>query len=365
VISRLPFRWCATTAFTVGVASVLAASVARARAADEAQVMRWRVPATGAELQPPSAEPRPVLALGDTALGLSGALRASFVGAADFAELPGATSAAHDGVLAVPGGVDGVPFAVIQRIDFSRKLGSFVGRYQMGYWPAELHTVRSTAYANPLGFVEVTPANEDTRISAHFTLRDFLTHDQPGVWPKYVVLRAALLDKLELVLQDLALRGVPTSHVVVLSGFRTPSYNFALGDASGRARESRHQYGDAADIIIDANHDGRMDDLNHDGRVDARDVRVIEESVERVEHAHPELTGGLGLYDAMGPSGPFAHIDVRGEVARWTRFNSSRVVQVASRDGDADATRAQPVARCYATGASAVLCATVHRRSRQ
>ncbi|MGH7627190.1 MAG: hypothetical protein ACREOJ_17970 [Gemmatimonadaceae bacterium] len=360
----MPFRWCATTTLTVGVATLLVACVARTRAADAAHVVRWRVPATGAELQPPSAEPAPVLALGDIALGLSGALRASFVGAGDFAELPGATSGAHDGVLAVPGGVDGIPFSVIQRIDFSRKLGSFVGRYQVGYWPAELHAVRSAAYANPHGFVEVTPANEDTRISSHFTLRDFLTHDQPDVWPKYIVLRAALLDKLELVLQDLALRGVPTSHVEVLSGFRTPSYNFALGDASGRARESRHQYGDAADIIIDANHDGRMDDLNHDGRVDARDVRLIEESVQDVERAHPELAGGLGLYDAMGPSGPFAHIDVRGEVARWTRFNSSRVVQLASRDGGSDPLHARPVARCYATGASAVLCATVHGRNR-
>jgi len=364
VISRLPFRWCATTVLTVGIASLLAASVAGARASDDVQVLRWRVPVTGAELEPPPAAPAPMLVLGDTALGLSGALRASFVGARNFAELPGAASDTQDGILAVPGGVDGVPFSVIRRIDFSRKLGSFVGRYQVGYWPAELHEVRSAAYANPLGFVEVTPANEDTRISTHFTLRDFLTHDQADVWPKYVVLRAALLDKLELVLQDLARRGVSTSHVVVLSGFRTPSYNFALGDASGRARESRHQYGDAADIIIDANHDGRMDDLNHDGRVDARDVRVIEESVERVEHAHPELAGGLGLYDAMGPSGPFAHIDVRGEVARWTRFNSSRVVQLASRDGTGDPVHARPVARCYATGASAVLCATVHGRNR-
>jgi hypothetical protein len=62
-----------------------------------------------------------------------------------------------------------------------------------------------------------------------------------------------------------------------------------------------------------------MDDLDHDGRVDLNDTQVILRSVERVEKAHPELIGGLGLYHAMGTSGPFAHIDVRGSAARWRR----------------------------------------------
>lgn len=123
-------------------------------------------------------------------------------------------------------------------------------------------------------------------------------------------------------------------------------------------------YGDAADIIIDADGDGRMDDLNHDGRVDRGDVRVIEESVERVERRYPELAGGLGLYDAMGPRGPFAHIDVRGTVARWTRFAAGVPLRVASFDASGDPSRAAVVGRCYASGPSAVLCAGVRRRSR-
>jgi len=89
--------------------------------------------------------------------------------------------------------------------------------------------------------------------------------------------------------------------------------------AEGAARASRHQYGDAADIIIDANSDGRMDDLNRDGRLDLRDTQVILRSVERVEKQHPTLVGGLGLYHAMGASGPFAHVDVRGSTARWSK----------------------------------------------
>ena len=49
-------------------------------------------------------------------------------------------------------------------------------------------------------------------------------------------------------------------------------------DAS-EARASRHQFGDAADIIIDDNKDGRMDDLNRDGRVDVADADVIQRAV--------------------------------------------------------------------------------------
>jgi uncharacterized protein YcbK (DUF882 family) len=83
------------------------------------------------------------------------------------------------------------------------------------------------------------------------------------------------------------------------------------------ARASRHQFGDAADIVIDDNGDGRMDDLNGDGRLDLRDTTPVALALARVEARHPSLKGGLGTYTAMGPSGPFVHIDVRGTSARW------------------------------------------------
>jgi hypothetical protein len=67
-----------------------------------------------------------------------------------------------------------------------------------------------------------------------------------------------------------------------------------------------------------------MDDLNRDGRRDLRDLNAIGAAVALVEREHPELIGGLGTYAAMGPSGPFAHIDVRGTSARWERANSAR-----------------------------------------
>ena len=217
-------------------------------------------------------------------------------------------------------------FSMITMRSFRDKIAGSVGSYRIGFWPEEKGRLRSEAYENPEGFIEVTPQNQETRISEHFRLKDFLTHDQHDVWPKYLVLREPLLDKLELVISDLEDHGIPARNVQVLSGFRTPQYNQNLGDESGRARDSRHQFGDAADIFIDSNHDGRMDDLNRDGRVNMRDVRVILAAVERVEKQFPDLLGGTGIYHSTGSHGPFAHIDVRGSRARW-----SSGVRVASR----------------------------------
>ena len=209
-------------------------------------------------------------------------------------------------------------FSLITMRSFREKIAGSVGAYRVGFWPEERgKLVRSEEYENPEGFIEVTRENQETRISEHFRLRDFLTHDQQDVWPKYLVLREPLLDKLELVIADLEDNGIPARNVSVLSGFRTPQYNLALGDGSGRARDSRHQYGDAADIFIDSNHDGRMDDLNRDGRVNIADIRVILAAVERVERQYPDLVGGVGVYHSTGAHGPFAHIDVRGTRARW------------------------------------------------
>jgi hypothetical protein len=216
-------------------------------------------------------------------------------------------------------------FAQITLTPFTAKERGRVGLYYLGNWPNERGGgARGPAraprdrYANPRGFIQVTQANQDTRVSEHFRFKDFLTHDQPNVWPKYLVLEMRLVDKLELVLSDLKRRGVNTAGVVVMSGFRTPQYNVGGGNTGGRAGLSRHMYGDAADIYIDNDRNGTMDDLNRDGRSDVRDSRFIRESVERVEREHPELIGGAGVYVACCGHGPFIHIDTRGYPARWT-----------------------------------------------
>jgi uncharacterized protein YcbK (DUF882 family) len=103
----------------------------------------------------------------------------------------------------------------------------------------------------------------------------------------------------------------------VMSGFRTPQYNATGGETGGRASLSRHMYGDAADVFVDNDGDGRMDDLNGDGRVNHRVAQVILDAAERVERAHPDVTGGVGVYRATPSHGPFAHVDARGNRARW------------------------------------------------
>jgi hypothetical protein len=274
----------------------------------------------------PSAPANP--AFSDSLFGRSGKLRFRLLGASRLFALPilerlfgGPTDETRPGVYSAPEDILGRPFAFISLIPFDTKSGGRVGDYRVGFWPAERKRkpTRSEAYENPEGFIEVTAENQDTYISEHFRLRDFLTHDQKDVWPKYLVLRESLVDKLELVIEDLAAHGVRVEHMVVMSGFRTPQYNSQGVGRGGRARDSRHQFGDAADVFVDNDGNGRMDDLNHDRRIDSRDARVILQAVERVERAHPELAGGAALYRATRAHGPFAHVDTRGARARWGR----------------------------------------------
>ncbi len=310
-------RWLRTTGVVVGILGlvVLAAKVRT----------WWRDSSspTGALEIPPVNEVRGVesaLGVPDSMYGKSGALRFRTLTPAEALKVPGfldvlgekALHAAAAHPVALPGG-ETFHYFVLE--PFASKSGDVLNGYRLGRWPAE-RWIMARNYFNPDGFVEVTPATAGVALTPHFTLGDFVTHDQRDRWPKYVVLEEKLLDKVELVLQDLTRHGVGTRRVVVLSGFRAPYYN-DRGVGEGMARGSRHQFGDAVDLVIDDDGNGRMDDLNRDGRVDLRDTDVIALALARVDRAHPELRGGLGTYVAMGPSGPFVHIDVRGTSARW------------------------------------------------
>jgi hypothetical protein len=263
-----------------------------------------------------------LLATIDSLRGRSGKLRARQVARSSkhlsfFTQLFGDTAVRALGVHDVKDSSGAARFSLITIRDFAEKLNGRIGGYRIGYWPSEQGRPLSGPYGNPAGFIEVTQANMDTPVSEHFRLRDFLTHDQQGTWPKYLVLREDLVDKLELVIGQLQAQGLTVRHMSVMSGFRTPQYNANGGETGGRASMSRHMYGDAADVFVDNDDDGRMDDLNRDGRVDHRDAQVILDAAEKVERAHPDVTGGVGVYRATPSHGPFAHVDVRGYRARW------------------------------------------------
>jgi hypothetical protein len=203
-------------------------------------------------------------------------------------------------------------------VPFAAKKEGHIGLYYLGSWPYEKGgTPRLASYANPTGFIEVTPESRSTSVSEHFELGDFLTKDQPTVWPKYVLLEPKLLDKLELTIEELQKEGHRVDHVYVMSGFRTPRYNASGGNTAGRANLSRHMYGDASDVYVDNDRDGKPDDLNGDGRVDTEDAKVFADAADKVEQRYPALVGGIGIYKACCGHGPFTHIDTRGYRARW------------------------------------------------
>lgn len=233
-----------------------------------------------------------------------------------FAAVFGDSSLAQPGIYELRDSALSRPFAFVAMTAFGAKRDGYLGAYNIGRWPGESR-VTSPAYANPDGFIEVTPENASMKISEHFRLRDFLTHDQADVWPKYLVLREELVDKLELVIAELEAEGHHVKYMAVMSGFRTPQYNAHGGETAGRAELSRHMYGDASDVYVDNNADEKMDDLNGDGRIDYRDAQVVLAAEEAVERAHPDLLGGGGVYKAAPGHGPFTHIDVRGNRARW------------------------------------------------
>lgn len=277
------------------------------------------VASSGGSASADSALPAPtskaVSSAAEKGTGLSGKVFARFIMPEDWvamAALPG-TSASRASVQSGPS-----TETVFTMRSFGQKVRQWLNGYRLGYWPQEKGRLRSEAYKNPDGFIEVTHENEDTRVSEHFRLRDFVSHGQTDVWPKYVVLREPLLDKLELVIEDLNDHGVNAEGLRIRSGFRTPAHNIAVR-GEGSARDSRHQFGDAADVYIDQEGNGKMSDLNGDGKVSFADVKMILDAVERVEARYPELVGGTGLYAYSGRSGPFAHIDVRGTRARWVR----------------------------------------------
>ena len=204
--------------------------------------------------------------------------------------------------------LDDITLAVL--VPFEAKEDGRINGYRIGTYLAERLGKR---YRRPEGFLEVRPEDLELQLTRHFRVADFVTRDGQQTWPRYVALEPRLLDKLELVLAKvhdaagLDSLGEETVAVRVNAGFRTPAYNRTV---PGSAKDSQHQYGDAADVAIDA---------NADGRVDRTDTKLVALAVNEVERENPDLAGGLGLYTSRRWSRPFVHIDARGRPARWTR----------------------------------------------
>lgn len=185
--------------------------------------------------------------------------------------------------------------------------------YRIGAYPAR-PLGGNPIYLPPDGFVEVTDENEDERLSPRFELGQF-TSKQSEAFPRYVVIDPALIVTLERLAERLDALDLP-SRLHVMSGYRTPFYNHAIGNV----RYSLHQWGSAADVFVDEDENGRMDDLNGDGLIDRRDAIALFGVVDTLgppSRGGSRFAGGLGIYGATRAHGPFLHIDVRGRAARW------------------------------------------------
>jgi len=192
--------------------------------------------------------------------------------------------------------------------------GGVLNGYRIGDYPAKPWK-GLPLYNPPKGFIEVTEENVSTPVSPHFTIGQFLCK-QDGGYPKYLVLRERLVLKLELILDHVNDAGFRCGSFVIMSGYRTPSYNRAIGNV----KYSRHLWGGAADIFIDEQpRDGVMDDLDGDGKTDLGDAAVLYELIDDLygRPFYERFLGGLGRYRRTRSHDPFVHVDVRGFRARW------------------------------------------------
>ncbi len=197
---------------------------------------------------------------------------------------------------------------IVSREDSQTTLNGYrLGRYP----PREAYP---EVYNAPQRFYEVTPKNRTQRISTHFRLEQFLCK-QPAGWPRYLALRPELIERLEQIVTVLSQEEIHADSLVIMSGYRTPLYNASLGNVP----RSRHIYGDAADLYVDADGDNRMDDLNGDGKLDVEDAVWLARLIESVDSKAAELglEGGLAAYPPTEAHGGFVHVDTRGFPVRW------------------------------------------------
>ncbi len=191
--------------------------------------------------------------------------------------------------------------------------GSLCG-YRIGRYPSPAPGI-PRGCDRPRGFIEVTAENMSAKLSPHFRLSQFLCKQQSG-FPKYVLLEERLLVKLERILEKANERGHECDTFHIMSGYRTPHYNSRLGNV----KYSQHLWGKAADIFIDHSpRDGMMDDLDGNGKIDVRDAAVLYRIANEVtsDPSNSDLVGGLAKYKKNSVHGPFVHVDVRGQRARW------------------------------------------------
>ena len=220
----------------------------------------------------------------------------------------------RSGYATVRSGARELTLTLVNLVPYTAMRNGSLDGYRVGEYKAEPHRGLET-YERPKGFIRLGQSNGGLWVSDHYRMRDFQCKlDGPA---KFLILRTEALVKLEILQHELETRhGLDFTRFTIMSGYRTPYYNARIGNETGY---SRHLYGDAMDIYIDDNGDGKMDDVNRDGRVDTSDARFILRVAEQIDQSREWgwLKGGAGVYHANSAHGPYIHVDARGYVARW------------------------------------------------
>jgi len=184
-----------------------------------------------------------------------------------------------------------------------------VNHYKIGSYPEAMRGLKS--YKAPQHFLTLKNSKDNIKFSTHFYARDFLCK-QASKYPKYLVVQSSLINLLEKMIAEANKRGVKIKKFVIMSGYRTPAYNKAIGSS----KYSRHMYGDASDIYVDDNHDGFMDDLDGDGKTTNKDTKWLADLADAVQKKY-NIKGGIGMYKRTSRHPRFVHVDTRGYKARW------------------------------------------------
>jgi hypothetical protein len=144
-------------------------------------------------------------------------------------------------------------------------------------------------------------------VVARMRIQDFMAHDPfaksldvavQEADQTYFSIDKRVLHKLLDLLIWMQAQGYDTEQVRINYGFRHPSLNVRAGGAP----KSRHQWGEAIDLLIG--------DIDRNGVMDAEDKQPLLEILETKIIGNE---GGVGRY----PGSQVIHIDVRGTKARW------------------------------------------------
>lgn len=128
------------------------------------------------------------------------------------------------------------------------------------------------------------------KITASFSVSEFACHDGTP----YPVDKIETLRELCMVLE--AVRAEFNRPMVIISGYRTPEHNTAVGGED----DSRHMHADAADVAV----------------VNVPAIEVHRAVLDLYRKGHIPKLGGLGKYTG------WTHIDIRqkpedGHLCRW------------------------------------------------